>query len=63
LACKLRANRKSPIKNNLSLALLEAGIFLVNNEQLALPAYDLTISAALFNGCSNLHGYLVDVID
>ena len=50
------ANHKSPIANNLSLALLEARVFLVDNEQLALPAYDFTIGAALFDGCSNLHG-------
>jgi hypothetical protein len=60
--CDSIRNPTSEIRIYLSLALLEAGIFLVDDEQLAFPAYDLAISAALLNGCSNLHGYLVDVV-
>ena len=39
----------------LTLALLEAGILLVDHIQLPLPPHDLTIGAALFNGCTNFH--------
>jgi hypothetical protein len=39
----------------LALTLLEARVLLVDYEQLALPAYDLAIGAALLDGCSNLH--------
>ena len=39
----------------LSLALLEAGILLVDDVQLAFPAYDLAIVAALLDGCPYFH--------
>ena len=42
----------------LTLALLEAGILLVDDIQLALPSHDLTIGAALFDGCTNFHKLL-----
>jgi hypothetical protein len=56
-----KAANKSPFSNRqskigLALALLKARVFLVDNKQLALPAYDFAIGAALFDGCSNLHG-------
>jgi hypothetical protein len=42
----------------LTLPLLKAGVLLVNNIQLALPSHDLTIGAALFDGCTNFHKLL-----
>jgi hypothetical protein len=39
----------------LSLTLFKTGIFLVDDVQLAFAAHDLTINAALFNGCSHFH--------
>lgn len=41
--------------NRLSLSLLETGILFVDNVEFALPANDLAINAALFNGCSYFH--------
>jgi hypothetical protein len=40
---------------NLSLALFEAGILLVDDKQLAFSLHDLAINAAFFNGSSNFH--------
>jgi hypothetical protein len=51
-------NPQSEIRNPplfLPLALLEAWVFLINYEQLALTANDFTIGAALLDGCSNFH--------
>jgi len=39
----------------LSLALLKAGILFVDDVQFALPAHNLAINTALFNGCSYFH--------
>ena len=39
----------------LTLALLEAGILLVDDIQLPLPSHDLTIGAAFFNRCTYFH--------
>ena len=49
------AIHKSPIKNGLTLTLLVAWVFFVDDKQLALPANDLAIGAALLDGCSNFH--------
>ena len=38
-----------------TLALLEAGVLLVDHIQLAFPAYDLAIVAALLDGCPYFH--------
>jgi hypothetical protein len=40
---------------SLSLSLLEAGILFVDHVEFALPAYDLAINAAFFDGCSYFH--------
>ena len=42
----------------LTLTLFETGILLVNDIQLPLPPHDLTIGAALLNGCTNFHDYI-----
>lgn len=39
----------------LSLALLEAGVLLVDHEQFSFPLHDLAINTAFFNGSSNFH--------
>jgi hypothetical protein len=39
----------------LALALLEAGILLVDNIQLALTTHNFAIGTALFNRCSDFH--------
>jgi len=39
----------------LALTLLEARVLLVDHIQLAFPPHDLTIGAALFNGCTYFH--------
>lgn len=41
----------------LSLALLKAGILLVNHIKAALSANNLAVNAALFDGCSNFHRF------
>ena len=55
VSCGEIAVHKSPIKNGLPLTLLVTRVFLVDDEQFALPANDLAISAALLDGCSNFH--------
>lgn len=49
-------DRAHPIP--LSLALLEAGVLLVNDEQLAFATHDLTICATLLDGCPDFHNVL-----
>lgn len=39
----------------LALPLLETGVLFVDDIQLTLPPHDLTIDAALFDGCTNFH--------
>jgi hypothetical protein len=41
--------------NNLSLALLKAGILFVDHIQLALAAHDLAIRTSFLNGCPDFH--------
>jgi hypothetical protein len=39
----------------LTLSLLEAGIFFVDDIQFTLPAYNFTLGASFFDGCSYFH--------
>jgi len=41
--------------HELTLTLFEAGIFLVDDIQLAFAANDFAINTALFNGCPHFH--------
>jgi hypothetical protein len=41
--------------HKLTLTLFEAGIFLVDDIQLAFAANDLAINTAFFNGCPHFH--------
>ena len=40
----------------LTLTLLEAGVFLVDNVELAVATHNLAIDATLFDGGLNFHG-------
>lgn len=42
----------------LTLTLLKTRVLLVDDIQLPLPSHDLTIGAALFNGCTYFHDEL-----
>ena len=57
------ANVPGPIQSRihpilLSLALLEAGVLFVDDEQLAFATHDLTICATLLDGCPDFHNVL-----
>jgi hypothetical protein len=42
-------------RDSLTLTLLEAGVLLIDYEQLAFATHDLTIRATLLDGCPDFH--------